>query len=366
MDILPPRLSEPAPLQALAALHPRLEAEAEQGDRDGRFPEAGVAALAGIGLLRAPLDGLGTAPEGAAALALTLRRIGRASLPLGRLFEGHVNALRLVLRHGDPGQRRQAGRDAEAGHLFAVWNTDDAAAPLMLRDGVLSGRKILCSGAGHVPRALVTARTAPDAPPQMLLLELAAGERADLSGWTPLGMKASVSGAMDFEGVVVPEAARIGAPGAYATQPDFSAGAWRFAAVQCGGMEAVLEQLRAQHRRTGRGGDPNQAARLGQAAIAVESARLWVEAAAGRAETGAADAAAYTNLARSAVERAALDLLELAQRSVGLQAFMTAHPLQRLCRDLATYLRQPGPDGALAAGAAHLLDAPGAAGEVWT
>jgi alkylation response protein AidB-like acyl-CoA dehydrogenase len=97
----------------------------------------------------------------------------------------------------------------------------------------------------------------------------------------------------------------------------------------------------------------------------VEGARLWVEEAGRRAESGAGDAAAYTNLARGAVERAALDLLELAQRSVGLQAFMQAHPLDRLCRDLATYLRQPGPDGALAAGAAHLLEAHGPAGEIW-
>jgi alkylation response protein AidB-like acyl-CoA dehydrogenase len=365
MDILPRTLPAPDPLPALAALHPRLEAEAEQGDRDGRFPAASIVALAGIGLLRAPLDGLGTTAGGASRLALVLRRIGRASLPLGRLYEGHVNALRLVLRHGDAGQRRQAARDAEAGCLFAVWNTDDPAAPLMLRGDVLAGRKILCSGAGHVERALVTAKPAADAPPQMLLLALEAGERADLSGWTPLGMKASVSGAMDFAGIEVPAAARIGAPGVYATQPDFSAGAWRFAAVQCGGMEAVLEQLRAQHLRTGRGGDPNQAARLGQAGIAVETARLWVEEAARRAEDGAADSAAYTNLARMAVERAALELLELAQRSVGLQAFMQGHPLQRLCRDLATYLRQPGPDGALAAGAAHLLAASGVAGEAW-
>jgi hypothetical protein len=67
-----------------------------------------VAALRSIGLLAAPLPpglggcGLGTVPEGAAPLCAALRLIGRASLPLGRLYEGHVNALRLVLRHGSP------------------------------------------------------------------------------------------------------------------------------------------------------------------------------------------------------------------------------------------------------------------------
>lgn len=342
-----------------------VEAEAEARDQDGCFPTEGVARLAAAGLLAAPLEGLGTAADGAPALALALRMIGRASLPLGRLFEGHVNALRLILRHGTPAQQRLSAEDARAGCLFAVWNTDDPRSPVRLDGEAVQGRKVLCSGAGHVPRALITARDAADAPPLMVLVHLRQGERADLAAWNPTGMKASASGAVDFTGLPAPLECRIGGPGDYARQPDFSAGAWRFAAVQCGGIEALLEALRAHHRRTGRGGDPHQAARLGQAAIAAEAARLWVEAAARRAEGGDPDADSYTNLARTAVERAALDALELAQRSIGLSAFMAGHPLERISRDLATYLRQPAPDAALTAAGAHVLGAERAAGEIW-
>ena len=97
-------------------------------------------------------------------------------------------------------------------------------------------------------------------------------------------MRASATGAVDFTGLALTPEMPIGAPGDYLRQPDFSAGAWRFAAVQCGGLEAVLGALREHLRRTGRGGDPHQAARLGQAAMAAETARLWVDAAAVRAE----------------------------------------------------------------------------------
>jgi alkylation response protein AidB-like acyl-CoA dehydrogenase len=150
-------------------------------------------------------------------------------------------------------------------------------------------------------------------------------------------------------------------------KPDFSAGAWRFAAVHCGGIEAVLGALRDHHRRTGRGSDPHQAARLGQVAIAAATARLWVEASAERAEAADADdhAVAFSNLARLAVERAGLDAVELAQRSVGLQAFLRPHPLERLCRDLETYLRQPAPDRALTEAAAHFLAAEAEPGDLW-
>ncbi|TDH62807.1 acyl-CoA dehydrogenase [Dankookia rubra] len=364
----------------LAALRLRLPGIAEAAateDVDGAFPAGSVAALDAAGLLRAPLAralggaGWGIEAEGAAPLAQALRLVGRASLPLGRLYEGHVNALRLVQRHGSAAQVAAAARDAAAGLLFGVWNTDaPGEPPLAIRpDGRLAGRKVLCSGAGFAARALVTARpeATPEAPPQMLLVPLVPGERADISGWTAQGMRASATGAVDFTGLALQDGMAIGSPGDYLRQPDFSAGAWRFAAVQCGGLEAVLGALREHLRRTNRGGDPHQAARLGQAALAAETARLWVHSAALRAEAepAAAEAATYANLARTAVERAALDVLELAQRSVGLTAFLRPNPLERLCRDLATYLRQPAPDRALGVAAADILAAVPAVGDLW-
>lgn len=369
---------EEAPLERLRSLLPAIAARAAALDEDGAFPEEDVAALAAAGLLLAPLPvgeggaGWGTAPDGAAPLSAALRLVGRASLPLGRLFEGHVNAVRLVLRRGSAAQAQRAARDLRAGRLFGVWNTDPPGgeAPLTLEGGVLQGRKVLCSGAGHVARALVTARdpaAPPGAPARMVLVPLGRGERADLSGWTAQGMRASATGAVDFFGLPVDPSDLIGQPGDYLAEPDFSAGAWRFAAVQCGGAEAVLGALRDHLSRTGRGADPHQVARLGQAAIATETARLWVEAAAARAEAPGAgpDAVAQVGLARLAVERAALDVLELAQRSVGLQAFMRPNPLERVMRDLATYLRQPAPDRVLAAAAAFVLAAPAEPGDLW-
>ncbi len=237
--------------------------------------------------------------------------IGRADLSLGRLYEGHVNTIRLIQRYGAPAQTRRAAADARVGRLFGVWNTEQPGVPLRLRPGgTLLGGKILCSGAGYVARALVTAREAGAENPRMVLVALAPGERADLSGWRAQGMRASASGTVDFTGMVVGPDALIGQPGDYTRQPDFSAGAWRFAAVQCGGAEALLGALRAHLRATERGGDPHQAARLGQAAMAASAARLWVEAAAARAEAAAPGeaAVAFVNLARLAVERAALDL----------------------------------------------------------
>jgi len=92
--------------------------------------------------------------------------------------------------------------------------------------------------------------------------------------------------------------------------------------------------------------------------IAYETARLWMSRAARRAclEDGPPEAiVAYINLARIAVEAACLDAMRITQRSLGLGAFIAGHPAERVCRDLATYLRQPAPDETLDTAAGYYL-----------
>jgi alkylation response protein AidB-like acyl-CoA dehydrogenase len=348
-------------------------ARAGEYDEDGAFPAEDVAALHESGLLVAVLPvKFGGAGLTGLSLSEVLRSIGSGSLPLGRLFEGHVNALELVVRYGNDPRVKLVAEEARAGKLFGVWNTDDASGlRLIHRHGRswLEGRKILASGAGHIERPLVTA-TDENGRRMMVLPKVAAPDRADVSRWTAQGMRASSSGAVDFTGVEIEPMEIVGCEGDYERQPWFSAGAWRFAAVHLGGMERLFDLLRRHLVETNRGQDPHQSARLGRAAMAVETARLWVAQAASTTDSSLGAKApeqlvAYVNLARLAVETAALDLMQLAQRSVGLQAFMRPNPIERISRDLATYLRQPGPDRALTDAAAWVLAQPVDAQDLW-
>ncbi len=341
-------------------------------DEDSAYPTADVAALHESGLITAvlPPEFGGSALSGP-SLSEVLQSIGSGSLPLGRIFEGHVNAIELVLRYGDRDQVELLAREAREGKMFGVWNTDDANNLRLIRSHgrySLEGRKILASGAGHIERPLVTA-TDEDGRRLMILPKLQASDRADLSGWKAQGMRASATGAVDFTGVGVEPIEIVGRDGDYERQPWFSAGAWRFAAVHLGGMERLLDLLRRHLQETNRGRDPHQAARLGRAAMATETARLWVERAATIAEPPLGSApdqlVAYVDLARLAVEAAALDLMQLVQRAVGLQAFLRPNPIERISRDLATYLRQPGPDRALTNAAAWVLAQPRGAQDLW-
>ena len=79
-------------------------------DEDGAFPAADVDALRESGLLTAAMPSKrGSAELTGVSLSEALRSIGSGSLPLGRLFEGHVNALELVLRYGNREQIRCSG-----------------------------------------------------------------------------------------------------------------------------------------------------------------------------------------------------------------------------------------------------------------
>lgn len=343
--------------------------------QDGDPPIDDIDELSEAGLLRAPLPrrmggrGWGTEPEGALELFDALRLVGRISLPLGRLYEGHVNSVRLACRHGTEAQREAVAACVRDGQLFGVWNTERPDRALEMRDGRFRGGKVLCSGIGLVRQALVTARPSGGGPLQMWLVPLAPFDRrGDLSEWRPSGMRASATGSIDLDGIDPAECLRLGGPDDYMAQPDFSGGAWRFLAAHLGGIEAIAEELRQHLIRTGRERDPHQSARFGEALTAAETARLWVRQACLVVESGEAEAdraVAHVDLARGAVERAALQVMELTQRSIGLQAFMASHPVERLLRDLATYLRQPAPDRALTAGAAAGFASVEKVGDMW-
>jgi alkylation response protein AidB-like acyl-CoA dehydrogenase len=364
----------PSPIAAAERVAYLAKQRATSLDESSSFPVAEIAALHSEGLLTAPFShhyrgaGLCSGGEAAAVLLTILSTLGSGSLPLGRLYEGHVNAIALAGRYGDLWQLARMAAEAHGGELFGVWAADDATGLRLCREGSerrLRGQKILCSGASFIERPLVTARD-DEGRTWMLTPKLKRGERADLSTWTAQGMRASATGVVNFDGVAVSDDDIVGESDDYHRQPAFSGGAWRFAAVQVGGMQALFDELRRHLVNTGRGEDPHQSARFGQATMALETAALWVERAAIVAETGehpADSVVAYVNLARSAVEREALRLMELVHRSVGLAAYMRPNPIELISRDLATYLRQPGPDRALTGAAAWVLTQDGGAGD---
>ena len=297
-----------------------------------------------------------------------LKLVGRGSLAAGRIYEGHINALQLIHLYGTREQKDRYYQDALDGHLFGVWNTE-------MRDGIhlyeddggqvtVQGSKSFCSGSTHVTRPIITGvlhrPDGTEAGWQMVVLPLDEHDvPVDESFWTPMGMQSSVSHKLDFSGIELDPTDLLGRPNDYETQPHFSGGAIRFAAVHLGAAEALLDATAAYLRGAGREENCYQKTRVGQMAIQVETGNLWLDRA-GRINDTAKDSdtiIAYANMTRTVIAELCTDVLQLAERSVGARGLMHPGLMARLHTDLTMYLRQPAPDATLElVGQHHLKD----------
>ncbi len=357
---------------AAARLAPRLLAQAASTDEVGGFPTQEMTWLHEAGLLTAALPGsLGGACLGEPTVALPLLQalyhVGRGNLAVGRLWEGHLNALLLIRCFGTSAQLARAAADARAGHIFGVWNTENpaegvhlAAQPAAPSRYLLRGAKTFASGAGHITRPLLTGALPNNKGWQLVLLRADQQEPLlDRSFWRPLGMRATASFRADLTGLEVGPDNLIGQPNDYYRTPWFGGGAARFAAVQLGGAAAVLDETRRFLRRLGRTDDPYQRQRLGELLTLHETGQRWLRGAAEHAALPTTTAepmpparlaalTAYVNAFRGTTEDVCLQTLRLAERCVGARGLLQPEPFERLHRDLTHYLRQPAPDGALA------------------
>ena len=363
----------PSPTSSLADLSGKLtylfREWGSQTFAHGGYPQLEMNALADAGLLTCTLPGglLADSATPTADLLDMLRRIGKGNLAVGRIFEGHLNALLLIERYGTPEQRERWYADARERHVFAVWNTEMADGVNLLQetDGRIhvTGAKSFCSGSTQVTRPVISGhlrKAGGEASGwQLAIVPLDRHEPlVDRTFWTTLGMRNSVSDKIDFTGIRLDAGQLLGAPEDYNRQPFLTAGSVRFAAVQLGGAEAILDETRTFLRRAGRTNDPHQRNRVARMTLAVESARLWLPRAGEVIDRAEDDAAIiYTaNAVRTVVAEACRTCLQLSDQCVGARGMLPPQPLARLHADLQVYLRQPAPDAALDAIGQYVLD----------
>ena len=303
-------------------------------------------------------------------LLSALRMLGRANLSVARIYEGHVNAIKLIALYGRPAQVKRVANAVRAGSWLGVWGADGDSPVRMDGSGDavrLRGSKRFASGLGLIDHAVVVVNS--EGGPQLVLTRCNEAERSDASMWRVGGMRATASGTYDFDGV---RAEPVGHPSDYTREPWFEGGVWRYCAAHLGGAEALRDAMTTLLVRLGRADDPYQRVRVAEAAMACETARLWIEAAANRVEGAGCgcprdasardeDAAAYALLAREVTERACVTVMQTVDRALGTMGHGEGTVVERVRRDLGLFLRQANPDGKLARAAAALVERDGRA-----
>ncbi len=358
--------------------------DAEKSDAVDSFPSATIQKIRDKNLFAALLPekfgGLGIGlNDGTQTAMLRLHKyLGYGNLVVGRVFEGHYNALLLIKLFGTSLQFEKFAADVtENSKIFGVWNTQAENGirfePSENGKFRIVGEKIFATGVHFVERPIITGAM-PDGGWRMCVVKLdQVASKVDASWWQPLGMKSTRSYKVDFTDIEIPEDDFIGEAGEYYREPYFSGGSIRFAAVQLGGAEALFDKTREYLSNLNRIDDPFQKMRLGEMAIRIESGNLWLKGAAEKLEEYEQNSTveqsekflAYAKMMRTAIEQICQDVMLFCGRSVGARGLNKPFYFERIIRDLTIYLRQPAPDATLADVGKYVLEKDIPADDLW-
>lgn len=336
-------------------------AQALRGHTD-LSPADQLALLVAQGADRLPLPGHGHTLQRWRALA----EVAAHSLSLAKLYEGHTDALAIL-------SELQADLATE-GLRWAVWCAEPpgervqatpTAPHAAAHAGMavqLSGHKPWCSGARAVDRALVSGWLADGRRCLIAVTMDQPGIRRDDSHWQAVGMAASASADVHFDGAT---GVLVGEPGQYLSRPGFHHGGAGVAACWHGAAARIASHLQ---QAVGQGEDPHRQAHLGALDVALAGAAGLLRDAAARIDATPSDPCLLAvSRARLAVEAAAEGVLRRVPRAIGPGPLCKNRGLAQLMADLPVFIRQSHAErdqaalGRLLADKAQTSQAPGGA-----
>ena len=314
---------------------------ADEFDRCPRFPAEAFTRLGAAGVLGAHLGG-----DGQSAFADELRLVraaSRADGSVGRILDGHLNAVERLLLSA-PGVLDEPERSQIAGGhlLLGVWGADPERGegePAVLREGPdgarLHGVKTFCSGAGGVQRALVVARDAVGGR-RLAYVDVTSGVSIDREWYRAEGLRSSESHRVMFDGAEV--LAVLGGDGEMLREPWFSRDAIRTSATWAGIADSVVAATVAWLGQRGASGQlPGLA--VGRMRVAASTIDRWLEYA-GRLADRDQPLVDASIEARWAIASACREIAAEAATACGSRPLATGGPLSRGRRDLDLFLLQ--------------------------
>jgi len=337
--------------QALAAI----AADAAELDESPRFPREAIFHLADAGALAATIGAIREERSVRAEWQL-LRCVAAADSSVGRILDGHLNAVERLEVAAEPEVRERELAPVSAGErLLGVWGADpgpgegEPARLTEIGSGLmLSGVKTFCSGAGGVDGALVMVGNDDGAPPALALLDCGGEVEVDRSWYRAAGLRASESHRVVFHDA--PVTSILGEPGELSRDPWFSRDAMRTAASWAGMIDAAvaaaLGDLALRHAE-----EPLAHLAAGRIAAGQGTVDAWLDHAATAADSSLArpaDLRPCSVAMRAEIAAAAREVLEAAAAGCGSHPFVTGGRLDRVRRDLETFLLQHRLDPLLA------------------
>lgn len=243
-----------------------------------------------------------------------LFEFGRKDLSFARLAEAHWDAIAILA---------ECGSRPRANCLYGVWASESLSQALILesRDKSfrISGKKMFCSGAGLVDRALLPVG---GSEPQLVDIDLRGNAHClqfDESDWKTNAFRETKTSTVTFQDLTVSSEDLIAEPGWYLERPGFWHGACGPAACWAGGAAGLVDYVKEQSRE-----DPHSLAHFGAMHASLWAMLSYLDSAGHEIDAYPHDrhrALIRALTVRHLVEQAATDILRRLPRAYG------PHPL---------------------------------------
>lgn len=279
------------------------------------------------------------APAGGATLQRwqALAAVAQSDLSLAKLYEGHTDALAIMLELGGP--------LPAPGAVWGMWAAEAPGHRVTITpaaDGqiCIDGSKAWCSGAATSSHALLTAWHPDGRDPQLVQVALQQ-PGVSISGdhWQAVGMQASASLEVRFQQA---NAVLVGSPGDYLQRPGFWHGGAGIAACWYGGSLALASALCAAVGPTAStASNPFRCAALGKVDLALQgTAALLRQAAHAMDDQPRRETSALALRLRQSAEGTARLVLDEVSRALGATPLCQNRHFARAAADLPVFIRQ--------------------------
>ncbi|KAA8554182.1 acyl-CoA dehydrogenase family protein [Pseudomonas marginalis] len=298
-----------------------------QGYADTQALAKALRALQEEGLDQLPLPGSGDTLGRFSRLA----QVAGHDLRLCKLFEGHTDALAIIAELRSPAP--------PLGSLWGMWAAEPPNAKVQVRcEGHrlrLDGRKAWCSGAAVLSHGLLTAWDEQGGQQLVAVQMDQPGITVTHDGWNAVGMAATGSVEVVFDGA---HGLAVGGPGDYLARPGFWQGGIGIAACWYGAAQRLAEVLRDHCSRRS---EPHALAHLGAVDSALNSAACVLRASAEQIDRyPRANARHQAQQVRACIEDTVEQVMRHVGRAVGAGPYCKDPHFAQLMADLPVYVRQ--------------------------
>ncbi|NHB58983.1 acyl-CoA dehydrogenase [Acinetobacter sp. 194] len=257
-----------------------------------------------------------------------LAQVSAKNLNLAKWFESHLDSISILQELG-------YSNLIESNKIYGIWAAEGSPNPVHELNGLISGQKNWCSGAGILDYALITYQNE-NQQSQLVLIDMHQPNiNIDYSAWQAVGMAHTQTASIKFDQV---KAIPVGQPNQYLTRVGFWHGAAGVAACWFGATVRIAEFLK--QACTTKAND-YRLLYLGEMSIQIHMTKQYFNYVATQIDQYPTESHELViRILRAEVEKTAQLVLTKVGQALGARPYCEDRRFAELTADLTVFMRQ--------------------------